>query len=81
MLLLTWLDRADRLQLRARPGRDPNRPELGVFSTRAPNRPNPIGIHPVTISCIDNSALTVDALEALNGTPILDLKPDLQDGR
>ena len=77
MVLLTWLDKADRSRLRARPGRDPNRPEVGVFSTRAPNRPNPIGIHHVTISGVDGATLTVEALEAVNGTPILDLKAEL----
>ena len=77
MLLLTWLDRADRDVRRVRPRDDPARPLTGVFSTRSPDRPNPIGLHRVTILAVDGLRLRVAALEAFDGTPILDLKPVL----
>jgi tRNA-Thr(GGU) m(6)t(6)A37 methyltransferase TsaA len=75
MILLTWLDRADRSTLRVHPGSKPDRPLTGVFSTRSPDRPNPIGLHRVTVlEVADGPRLKVDALEVLDGTPILDLK-------
>jgi tRNA-Thr(GGU) m(6)t(6)A37 methyltransferase TsaA len=77
VLLLTWLDRADRDVLRTRPRDDPARPETGVFATRSPDRPNPIGLHRVTILAIDGHRLRVRNLEALDGTPVLDVKPVL----
>jgi tRNA-Thr(GGU) m(6)t(6)A37 methyltransferase TsaA len=75
MILLTWLDQARRDVLSVHPRGDVNRPETGVFSTRAPNRPNPIGLHPVEITDVDGHQLRVRRLEAVNGTPIVDLKP------
>ena len=78
MILLTWLDRARRDVLRVHPHWDPTRSEHGVFSTRSPDRPNPIGFHPVTISAVDGLRVQVEHLEALDGTPILDLKPVLR---
>lgn len=80
VLLLTWLDRASRDVLAVHPRSDPNRPLTGVFSTRSPDRPNPIGLHRVTIVEINGPRLRVHNLEALNGTPILDIKPVLHDG-
>jgi tRNA-Thr(GGU) m(6)t(6)A37 methyltransferase TsaA len=77
VLLLTWLDRADRSVLSVHPRGDLSRPEQGVFSTRSPDRPNPIGLHRVTILAIDGPRLRVADLEAIDGTPILDLKPVL----
>ena len=76
-ILLTWLDRADRSVLRVHPRGDRSRAEAGVFSTRSPHRPNPIGLHRVEIAAVDGSRLRVHRLEALNGTPIIDLKPVL----
>ncbi len=76
-LLLTWLDRADRGVLSVHPRGDLARPEEGVFSTRSPDRPNPIGLHRITILEVDGTRLRVADLEALDGTPILDLKPVL----
>jgi tRNA-Thr(GGU) m(6)t(6)A37 methyltransferase TsaA len=76
-LLLTWLDRADRDVLLVHPRGDLARPEEGVFSTRSPDRPNPIGLHRITVLAIDGARLRVADLEALDGTPILDLKPVL----
>jgi len=78
VLVLTWLDRAFRDVLRVRPRDDFNRPHQGVFSTRSPDRPNPIGLHRVTILAIDGPRVEVRNLEALDGTPILDLKPLLR---
>lgn len=77
ILVLTWLDRADRGTLVVHPRDDPSRPETGVFSTRSADRPNPIGLHRVHILVIDGPRLHVRNLEALDGTPILDVKPVL----
>jgi len=77
VLVLTWLDRADRTVLRTRPRDDPAQPERGVFSTRSPDRPNPIGLHRVRILAVDGRRLQVGDLEALDATPILDVKPVL----
>jgi tRNA-Thr(GGU) m(6)t(6)A37 methyltransferase TsaA len=79
LILLTWLDRADRSVLQTHPRGDPNTPLTGVFATRSPDRPNPIGLHRVTITAIEPPArLHVAALEAIDGTPILDLKAVLE---
>ena len=77
VIVLTWLDRADRDVLRVRPRDDRTRPEQGVFGTRSPDRPNPIGLHPVEILAIERNRLRVRDLEALDGTPIVDIKPVL----
>lgn len=81
MVLLTWLDRARRDILRVHPRGDPDRDETGVFSTRSPDRPNPIGLHEVTVTAVHGAVITVDHLEAIDGTPILDLKPVLGERR
>jgi len=78
LLLLTWLDRAARDVLLVHPRDDPARPETGVFSTRSADRPNPIGLHRVTVLAVDGRRLRVADLEALDGTPILDVKPVLK---
>ena len=78
LLLLTWFDRAARDVLRVRPRSDPARPEQGVFGTRSPDRPNPIGLHRVTVLEVDGQRLRVSDLEALDGTPIVDVKPVLR---
>jgi tRNA-Thr(GGU) m(6)t(6)A37 methyltransferase TsaA len=81
VIVLTWLDRANRDVLRVHPRGDRARPELGVFSTRSPDRPNPIGLHRVKIISIEDVLrIQVKDLEALHMTPILDLKPVLQGG-
>lgn len=77
VLLLTWLDRAARDVLAVHPRGDASRPVQGVFSTRSPDRPNPIGLHRVTIVAVDGHRLEVRDLEALDGTPVLDVKPVL----
>jgi len=78
ILLLTWLDRARRDVLTTHPRGDQRRPMQGVFSTRSPHRPNPIGLHRVTILAIDDLSFDVEPLEALDGTPVLDIKPVLE---
>jgi tRNA-Thr(GGU) m(6)t(6)A37 methyltransferase TsaA len=75
VIVLTWLDRADRAVLRVHPRDDPANPERGVFSTRSADRPNPIGLHVVEVIAIDGTRLRVRNLEALDATPVLDLKP------
>ena len=78
VIVLTWLDRADRKTLRVHPRDDASRPLTGVFSTRSADRPNPIGLHRVRILSIeDGLRFQVRNLEALDGTPILDVKPVL----
>ncbi len=80
VIVLTWLDRARRDVLVTRPRNDPSRPELGVFSTRSPDRPNPVGLHRVTILSVEGTRMLVRNLEALDGTPIVDVKPVLDAG-
>lgn len=75
LLVLTWLDRARRDVLRVHPRGDPNRAQQGVFNTRSPDRPNPIGLHRVTVAAIDGTRMRVRDLEALDGTPVVDVKP------
>jgi tRNA-Thr(GGU) m(6)t(6)A37 methyltransferase TsaA len=77
VIVLTWLDRADRGVLKTRPRDDPANPIQGVFNTRSPDRPNPIGLHPIRIVAIDGNRMRVRDLEALDGTPIVDVKPIL----
>jgi tRNA-Thr(GGU) m(6)t(6)A37 methyltransferase TsaA len=77
VIVLTWLDRGDRDVLEVHPRGDPTRPQLGVFSTRSPDRPNPIGLHEVEILAVDGPRLRVRNLEAISGTPVLDVKPVL----
>jgi tRNA-Thr(GGU) m(6)t(6)A37 methyltransferase TsaA len=78
VMLLTWLDRADRDVLRVHPRSDPSRPVQGVFSTRSPDRPNPIGLHRVRVLAIDGTRVRVSDLEAVDGTPVVDMKPVLE---
>lgn len=76
ILVLTWLDQARRDVLVTRPRDDPARPERGVFSTRSPDRPNPIGLHRIQVVAIEGGTrMKVRNLEAVEGTPIVDVKP------
>jgi tRNA-Thr(GGU) m(6)t(6)A37 methyltransferase TsaA len=77
VIVLTWLDRADRDVLSVHPRDDVTNPERGVFSTRSASRPNPIGLHEVGIVSLDGPRVRVRDLEALDGTPIVDVKPVL----
>jgi tRNA-Thr(GGU) m(6)t(6)A37 methyltransferase TsaA len=77
VLVLTWLHQGRRDVLAVHPRGDPDRPRQGVFSTRSPDRPNPIGLHAVTIVGVEDDAIAVSGLEAIDGTPVLDVKPVL----
>ena len=82
VIVITWLDRAQRDILCNHPRGDPSRPLAGVFTTRSPHRPNPLGLHQVTVAAVAGSRVLVRSLEAVDGTPILDIKgflnPDIQ---
>ncbi|WP_229698267.1 tRNA (N6-threonylcarbamoyladenosine(37)-N6)-methyltransferase TrmO [Wenjunlia tyrosinilytica] len=80
VVLLTWLHQGSRDVLSVHPRGNTDRPRQGVFSTRSPDRPNPIGLHTVTITDVedDGDAITVSGLEAIDGTPVLDVKPVLR---
>jgi tRNA-Thr(GGU) m(6)t(6)A37 methyltransferase TsaA len=77
VIVITWLDRARRDVLSVHPRGDLSRAQEGVFSTRSPHRPNPIGLHRVKITAIDGRRMRVRHLELLDGTPIIDVKPIL----
>jgi tRNA-Thr(GGU) m(6)t(6)A37 methyltransferase TsaA len=77
LVLITWLDRARRDVLSVHPRGEVSRPAEGVFSTRSPHRPNPLGLHDVTVTAIEGGRVRVRGLEAIDGTPIIDLKPVL----
>lgn len=79
VIVLTWLDRANREVLRVHPRGDLSRPEQGVFATRSPDRPNPIGLHRVRIESVEGNRLRVSNLEAVDGTPVIDVKPVLSE--
>jgi len=78
VIVLTWLDRARRDELATVPGDNPASPPLGVFSTRSPDRPNPIGLHRVQILAVEGLRILVSELEALDRTPVIDIKPVLE---
>jgi tRNA-Thr(GGU) m(6)t(6)A37 methyltransferase TsaA len=77
LVVLTWLHLADREILQVHPRDDESRPLTGVFATRSSDRPNPIGLHRVTFLGIDGPSLKVGPLEAIDGTPVVDIKPVL----
>jgi tRNA-Thr(GGU) m(6)t(6)A37 methyltransferase TsaA len=77
VLVFTWLHRADRDVLRVHPRDDLSNPEQGVFNTRSSDRPNPIGLHRVRVLELDGPRLRVADLEAIDGTPVIDVKPVL----
>ena len=79
VVLLTWLDRADRDVLVVHPRGDTSRPLEGVFNTRSPHRPNPIGLHRVEVAEVDGLRVRVRSLEAIDGTPIIDVKAVLNE--
>ncbi len=76
LIVLTWLDRARRDVMQVHPRSDHTNSLHGVFATRSPDRPNPIGLHPVTVRAIEGTRLLVGPIEAIDGTPVVDLKPD-----
>jgi tRNA-Thr(GGU) m(6)t(6)A37 methyltransferase TsaA len=77
VLVFTWLHQGQRDVLSVHPRGDEGRPLAGVFATRSPDRPNPIGLHAVRIEAMEEGAITVNNLEAIDGTPVLDIKPVL----
>jgi tRNA-Thr(GGU) m(6)t(6)A37 methyltransferase TsaA len=77
VILLTWFHLADRGVQTVHPRGDLSRPPTGVFATRSPDRPNPIGMHRVTVLGVDGNELRVSGLEAIDGTPVIDIKPVL----
>lgn len=79
IVVVTWLDRARRDILLVHPRGDPSRELQGVFRTRSPHRPNPIGLHHVKVTEVRGHRVRVRQLEALHGTPIIDVKPLLSD--
>jgi len=78
IVVITWLHLADRTVLQVHPRSDTSRPMRGVFATRSQHRPNPLGVHVVTILGVDNLRMRVHGLEAVDGTPIVDIKPVLE---
>jgi tRNA-Thr(GGU) m(6)t(6)A37 methyltransferase TsaA len=77
VIVITWLHRANRDTLQLHPRSDPEIPLAGVFATRSPDRPNPLGLHRVTVREISGTRLRVGPIEAIDGTPVVDLKPVL----
>jgi tRNA-Thr(GGU) m(6)t(6)A37 methyltransferase TsaA len=77
LLVITWLHQARRDVLKVHPRGDTNRPLAGVFSTRSPDRPNPLGLHRVTVRSVAENRLLVGPIEAIHGTPVVDIKPVL----
>jgi tRNA-Thr(GGU) m(6)t(6)A37 methyltransferase TsaA len=75
IIVLTWLHKGDRNVLTTKPRNDPNAKTVGVFATRSPERPNPIGIHQAEIIEIRNGEIKISNLEVLDGTPVIDIKP------
>ncbi|MGH9332831.1 MAG: tRNA (N6-threonylcarbamoyladenosine(37)-N6)-methyltransferase TrmO [Vicinamibacteria bacterium] len=75
ILVITWLHQADRDVLQVHPRDEPSNPLTGVFATRSSDRPNPLGLHPVTVRAIDGNRLRIGPIEAINRTPVVDIKP------
>jgi tRNA-Thr(GGU) m(6)t(6)A37 methyltransferase TsaA len=77
LVVITWLHQAQRDRLKTHPRNDETVPLAGVFATRSPDRPNPLGLHRVTVLSIEGNRLHVGPIEAIDGTPVVDLKPVL----
>jgi tRNA-Thr(GGU) m(6)t(6)A37 methyltransferase TsaA len=77
LIVVTWLHRADREVLKVHPRSDRRNPLTGVFATRSPDRPNPLGLHPVTVLALEGTRLRIGPIEVIDGTPVVDLKIDL----
>ena len=77
VILITWFHEAERDVLQVHPRSDPNLPLTGVFLTRSPDRPNPLGLHRVRVLAVSGRRLEVGPLEAIDGTPVVDIKPML----
>jgi tRNA-Thr(GGU) m(6)t(6)A37 methyltransferase TsaA len=79
IIVITWLHRARRDVFKVHPRSDPRNPLTGVFATRSPDRPNPLGLHPVVVRSIHGRRLRIGPIEAIDGTPVVDIKPVLVD--
>jgi tRNA-Thr(GGU) m(6)t(6)A37 methyltransferase TsaA len=77
IIVVTWLHQAQRDVLQVHPRSDPRQPLTGVFATRSPDRPNPLGLHPVTVREVAGNRLRIGPIEAIDGTPVVDIKPAL----
>lgn len=77
LIVITWLHEAKRDVFKVHPRSNPNNPLTGVFATRSPDRPNPLGLHPIVLREMDGLRLRVGPIEAINGTPVVDIKPVL----
>ena len=77
IIVVTWLHRAQRDVVKVHPRSDPRRPLTGVFATRSPDRPNPLGLHRVTVRKVGKGRLRIGPIEAIDGTPVIDIKPVL----
>jgi tRNA-Thr(GGU) m(6)t(6)A37 methyltransferase TsaA len=77
IIVVTWLHRSRRDRLRVHPRSDRRLPLAGVFATRSPDRPNPLGLHRVTVRRIAGNRLRIGPIEAIDGTPVIDIKPVL----
>ena len=77
VIVITWFHQARRDVFQVRPRSDPRNPITGVFATRSPDRPNPLGLHPVVVHAIDGNRLHIGPIEAIDGTPVVDIKPVL----
>ena len=75
IIVITWFHRAHRDVLKVHPRGDPSNPLTGVFSTRSPDRPNPLGLHRVRVLEINPGRLHIGPIEAIDGTPVVDIKP------
>ena len=77
LIVITWLHHARRDVFKVHPRSNPRNPLTGVFATRSPDRPNPLGLHPVIVHAIDGRRLRIGPIEAIDGTPVVDIKPSL----
>jgi tRNA-Thr(GGU) m(6)t(6)A37 methyltransferase TsaA len=77
LIVITWLHQGRRDMFQVHPRGNPDNPLTGVFATRSPDRPNPLGLHPVTVREIDGTRLRIGPMEAIDGTPVVDIKPVL----
>jgi tRNA-Thr(GGU) m(6)t(6)A37 methyltransferase TsaA len=81
IIVVSWLHQASRDTLKVHPRGASRNPLTGVFATRSPDRPNPLGLHRVTVRRIDNNRLLISPIEAIDGTPVVDIKPVLSGSR
>ena len=81
IIVVTWLHQARRDVLKVHPRSDRSRPLTGVFATRSPDRPNPLGLHRVSVRRVAKNRLRIGPIEAIDGTPVIDIKPVLSDVR